>query len=76
MAKTLVTELCPHCDRENTIEWDVDKEGLQAFCPGCGKRLMLCSMCEDLGNCASCSWNEKTQSCDHSKTEDSDGESN
>jgi len=41
----LITELCPHCNKENTIERVVKKEGYRAFCPSCGKWMMLCSEC-------------------------------
>ncbi|MBR1823282.1 MAG: hypothetical protein IJ779_03495 [Ruminococcus sp.] len=40
-----VIEVCPHCDNEVWLFWDVEADGLHAFCPYCGKRLMLCSEC-------------------------------
>lgn len=69
MATTQVTEWCSHCERENTLEWDVETEGLKAFCPGCGKVMMLCSECEDAFSGGNCSWNENTQSCKYNKRE-------
>lgn len=44
-----VTEVCPHCETEVTFAWDVEEFGYNAFCPVCGKRLMMCSQCCD--NC-------------------------
>jgi len=42
---SLAIEMCAHCEKENVIEWDVKKQGYRAFCPNCGKRLMLCGEC-------------------------------
>lgn len=56
-----VTEYCPHCNEEITLEWDVTEHGYQAFCARCGRKLMLCSEClykEDL-----CDWSEETGYC-------------
>ena len=41
-----VTEVCPHCESEITMEWDVKTRGHKAFCPVCGNRLMLCDECQ------------------------------
>jgi DNA-directed RNA polymerase subunit RPC12/RpoP len=57
----LVTEVCPHCDREATIEWSIKKDGYKAHCPYCGKKLMLCSECTLLDK--GCDWNSETDSC-------------
>ena len=63
---TLVSELCPECDTEVTMSWDVDTDGYAAFCPYCGATLMLCSVCHDReheeGSCY-CDWNDDTQRC-------------
>ena len=40
-----VVEFCPHCETEVSMEWDVETYGYKAYCPYCGKRLMLCSEC-------------------------------
>lgn len=50
-----VTEMCPHCETEITLCWDVRSEGYQVFCPNCGKPMMLCSMCDR----SPCDWAEK-----------------
>lgn len=38
-------EMCPHCDTEITIEWDVEKDGYEVSCPNCGEKIMLCDAC-------------------------------
>ncbi len=56
-----ITEFCPHCNEEITMEWDVKGNGYQAFCARCGRKLMLCSEClckEDF-----CDWSEETGYC-------------
>lgn len=40
-----VVEFCPHCERENSLVWDVERDGYLAHCVYCGGRLMLCSEC-------------------------------
>lgn len=40
------TEVCPNCDREVTLAWDVDHDGYRVFCPNCGEELMLCDACQ------------------------------
>ena len=40
-----ITEVCPHCEAENTILWNVENEGYVAYCPRCGKKMMLCDEC-------------------------------
>ena len=52
------TEVCPECGIENTFEWDVQKEGLEAYCPHCGVHMMLCSECRE-----NCNWNSATKHC-------------
>ena len=58
-----VTELCPHCEIEITVIWNTESDGLQIFCPNCGKPIMLCSMC-DARDGKPCDWTEK--GCKHS----------
>ena len=58
---TKVTELCPYCDTEVGISWDVDKDGFKVFCPNCGEQLMLCSACKDREDL--CDWNDEAQAC-------------
>lgn len=62
--QTEVTELCPHCDREVTIMWNLVEDGLKAFCPYCGNRLMLCAYCPATDP-------ESSDGCDYSTYADS-----
>jgi len=55
-----VTELCSECMSEVTLHWKVEEDGYKAYCPYCGSRLMLCTMCPIHENCA---YNSKTDSC-------------
>lgn len=60
-----VAELCPYCEHEVYLNWDVEEDGYQIFCPHCGNAIMLCSMC-DARDGAPCDWNEET-GCKHSR---------
>ena len=60
----MVTEWCPHCENEVEMRWDVETFGYKAFCPVCGKRLMLCDECRHSGE-GSCDYDNKTDSCRH-----------
>lgn len=58
---SLVTEVCPDCGHENTVEWSVVDKGYQIFCPNCGFPMMLCSECVlDSGYC---DWESDTSLC-------------
>lgn len=41
----VVTEYCPHCDKEQSLLWDAGKDGYEIYCPTCGEKIMLCSVC-------------------------------
>lgn len=45
MSEHQVFEVCPHCENEVVMNWDVTAHGYQSYCPYCGKRLMLCDEC-------------------------------
>lgn len=45
MEKYEVTEVCPHCERENTLTWDPEEDGYTVYCPKCGNKMMLCDAC-------------------------------
>lgn len=60
----IVTELCPHCEREVEMFWDTDVNGFKAFCPYCGERLMLCDECLRSGT-SNCDYSNNTDSCRH-----------
>lgn len=58
--KQLITETCPNCEKEITVNWNVKKDGYKTVCPNCGKTLMLCSACLDSDtHCLSCDWNKE-----------------
>lgn len=57
-----ITEVCPHCENEITMQWSVEELGYKAYCPVCGKRLMLCSACHD-DTGGMCDYDIKTDSC-------------
>ena len=56
-----VTEMCPSCEREVTLIWDVERDGYKAYCPYCGEWLMLCSTCYDDG--FDCDYDDETDEC-------------
>ncbi len=62
-----VVEVCPHCDTEVELIWDVEDYGYKAYCPHCGGRLMLCDECrhggEDGERVCACDYDSKTDSC-------------
>lgn len=62
----IVTEWCSECENEVEMTWDTDVSGYAAFCPHCGKRLMLCDECKH-------SEDNSTGICDWSEGADGDG---
>ena len=64
-----VTEVCPYCESEITMEWDVADRGYKAYCPVCGSRLMLCDECQHGEPGYSCNYDSKTDTCRHNKPE-------
>jgi len=58
---SLVTEVCPDCGHENTVEWNVVDKGYQIFCPNCGFPMMLCSEC--MLDSGYCDWESDTSLC-------------
>ena len=64
--KREITEVCPHCDKENTFLWDVKKQSYTSTCEHCGKKLMLCDECLH-------SEDNRTQICDWHETKDGKG---
>jgi predicted RNA-binding Zn-ribbon protein involved in translation (DUF1610 family) len=61
------TEVCPNCDSEITMVWDVKQNGYKAYCPVCGNRLMLCDMCHHRGDGGEfvddCDYDSETDTC-------------
>lgn len=63
-----VTEMCPHCENEITMIWDVQNNGYKAYCPVCGERLMLCDECQHRGAYGSgCDYNSETDTCKYNR---------
>lgn len=54
---TEITEVCPHCDSEVNITWNVATQGFKTKCHICKKDIMICSEC--LHNHNYCDWKEK-----------------
>jgi len=55
----VVTEWCGNCENEVEIHgWDTDRDGFQAFCPHCGKPLMLCDECNHAPDYRGCNWSD------------------
>lgn len=46
-----IFEMCPNCDTEIGVVWDVEVDGYGVYCPHCGKKMMLCSMCDNHDKC-------------------------
>nr|DAR04711.1 MAG TPA: zinc-ribbon domain protein [Caudoviricetes sp.] len=68
----VVTEVCPNCDAEVELRWDVKRDGYKAFCPHCGARLMLCDECQHRtgGGCTEdCDYDSKTDTCRFNRPE-------
>ena len=61
-----VAEQCPECGNEVWLKWDVERDGYTIYCPHCGCRMKLCSMC-DVRDGGKCDWNSKTGKCKNDK---------
>lgn len=48
-----VHEVCPYCDNEICLRWDIETMGMMAYCPICSNEMLLCSQCE-LQSCDNC----------------------
>lgn len=53
-----IVEWCCHCESQIVMLWNPEKDGLSAFCPVCGSRLMLCDSC-----CGKCDYNYGNDTC-------------
>lgn len=57
MIEKLLSEYCPHCEQEFTVEWDINTDGWIVYCPHCGYKTYMCNMCDpnnmqcDTNNC-------------------------
>ena len=61
----IVMETCRHCKSEIEMRWDTGKLGFSAFCPVCGRRIMLCGACRRAGDADLCDYGSGTDSCKH-----------
>ena len=59
-----VSEFCSNCETEIEMRWNVTTLGYRAFCPVCGKRLMLCDTCQHPEG------GTRGQNCDYSIAKD------
>ena len=59
----MCNEMCPHCEHEVEIDWNVNELGFETTCPHCGKKLMLCDECQNQPIPPTCNWNARTDSC-------------
>ena len=55
------TEVCPNCDCENVLKWDVERNGYKVYCQHCGAEMMLCDACfhSDDNPEGKCDWSEE-----------------
>lgn len=60
--RKIITEWCQNCETEVELKWDCKHEGYKAFCPKCGKRLMLCDECQHRGK-----FGQLTDDCDYNR---------
>lgn len=65
-----VIEVCPACEAEVTMLWNVQQDGHKAFCPHCGNRLMLCDECLHREGGGRCDYDQKTDTCTFNKGEE------
>ncbi len=59
----VVVELCPNCENEILFGWNVEEFGYTAYCPVCGKRLMLCSECQHGEGSKPCDYDSERNAC-------------
>lgn len=52
-----IQERCHNCNNKVVMEWNTAKHGFIAYCPFCGARLFLCSVCPHSQNGdRTCDW--------------------
>lgn len=59
----IVTEFCPNCETEIEMRWNTDVLGFKAYCPVCGKRLMLCDACRHTDQPHECDYDSFSDTC-------------
>lgn len=53
-----IVEWCCHCESQIVMLWNPERDGLSAFCPVCGNRMMLCDSCQ-----GECDYNYGNDTC-------------
>ena len=64
IANDYVAEQCPECSNVVWLKWDVERDGYMIYCPYCGYRMKLCSMC-DVRDGGKCDWNSDNETSKH-----------
>lgn len=59
------TECCPNCEEENTMEWNILKNGWKFYCPKCGCHQHCCDICQHASDNQNgfCDFDKDTQEC-------------
>lgn len=72
--RKIVTEVCPTCEAEVELVWNMEENGYKAYCPYCGGRLMLCDECLHRGHggcyCSDCDYDDMSGSCRFNRKEE------
>lgn len=60
-----VNDLCPYCECEVDMKWNVREQGLYAICPYCHNKFMLCNYCPatDPDSSETCDYDPEKNSC-------------
>ena len=58
--------VCTECGNDVRLKWDVSRDGYTIYCPYCGYRMKLCSMCDILDG-GKCDWSSDTGKCKNDK---------
>lgn len=54
-----ITECCACCENEVALQWNVNTDGFEIFCPYCGEKMMLCDECQHSEGFTWCDWCEE-----------------
>jgi len=65
-------EVCPNCENEIELRWNINDDGFQVICPVCGNRLMLCDACKHrFGDLVDdCDYNPAKDTCRFTRPKD------
>lgn len=54
-----IVDVCPHCDYENVYRVPLEEAGKPIrACHRCGRKIFICSECDDCVNFGLCDWHE------------------